>query len=298
MSVHMCWIVGDSCSTIRHVHSRAGDHSDVWPLLRGVCHGHAHPYSHQMVAGRMWVCYQLPLPCTPVVMWPPFLLFIFSFFFSFFFICFFFSFFFSFVFFFFSIFPNSGLHYDTCRGIGQTDNEGAGPRHPSLYCPTQKPGRPHPLARLLKTVSVLLQGIYRCVLIPFHSGVKVGNIGPNAGMPSGDNGFLQLSQVRIPRDHMLMRYSQVASDGTYSKPPTSKLTYGALVRTRCGMVLSFAGGLARAVTVATRYSVVRKQGRSSPGSVGITNGPFTITSFWGGKVSIKWRKCMEMYAFM
>ncbi len=30
----------------------------------------------------------------------------------------------------------------------------------------------------------------------------------------------------------------------------------------------------------------------------LTNGPFTITSFWGGKVSIKWRKYMEAYAFM
>ncbi len=64
---------------------------------------------------------------------------------------------------------------------------------------------------------------------------------------------------------MLMRYAQVAPDGTYSKPPTDKITYGTMVQIRSGLVMFAASGLARAVTIATRYSVVRRQGQASPG---------------------------------
>ena len=40
-------------------------------------------------------------------------------------------------------------------------------------------------------------------------GITVGDIGPKMGYATSDNGFLQLTNVRIPRDQMLMRYSQV-----------------------------------------------------------------------------------------
>ena len=41
------------------------------------------------------------------------------------------------------------------------------------------------------------------------SGIEVGDIGPKFGYFGMDNGFLRLSKVRIPRDQMLMKYSQV-----------------------------------------------------------------------------------------
>ncbi len=82
-----------------------------------------------------------------------------------------------------------------------------------------------------------------------------------------DNGFLQLDHVRIPRDQMLMKYAQVAPDGTYSKPPTDKITYGTMVQVRSGIVIFTAGALSKAVTIATRYSVVRRQGQAAPGLV-------------------------------
>ena len=40
-------------------------------------------------------------------------------------------------------------------------------------------------------------------------GVKVGDIGPKFGYKGMDNGFLQLTNVRIPRDQMLMKYTKV-----------------------------------------------------------------------------------------
>ena len=40
-------------------------------------------------------------------------------------------------------------------------------------------------------------------------GVQVGDIGPKFGYFAIDNGFLRLTNVRIPRDQMLMKYAQV-----------------------------------------------------------------------------------------
>jgi acyl-CoA oxidase len=45
-------------------------------------------------------------------------------------------------------------------------------------------------------------------------GVEVGDIGPKFGYNGVDNGFLRFDHVRIPRDAMLMRFSQVKEDGT------------------------------------------------------------------------------------
>ena len=50
-------------------------------------------------------------------------------------------------------------------------------------------------------------------------------------------------------------------DGTYVKPPRVKLGYFTMVKVRAGVVASSAMNLAKAVTIATRYSVVRKQGQ-------------------------------------
>ena len=49
-------------------------------------------------------------------------------------------------------------------------------------------------------------------LPPFHgsAGVKVGDIGPKFGYFGMDNGYLELSNVRIPRDQMLMKYAKVS----------------------------------------------------------------------------------------
>ena len=45
--------------------------------------------------------------------------------------------------------------------------------------------------------------------VSMPTGVKVGDIGPKFGYFGMDNGFLQLDHVRIPRDHMLMKYAKV-----------------------------------------------------------------------------------------
>ena len=63
----------------------------------------------------------------------------------------------------------------------------------------------------------------------------------------------------------LLSAAQVKPDGTYIKPPDSKITYGTMVYVRAGIVVMVARALARTVTIATRYSVVRRQGKPNEG---------------------------------
>lgn len=43
---------------------------------------------------------------------------------------------------------------------------------------------------------------------PF-SGIKIGEIGTKLGMNATNNGYLGFDNVRIPREHMLMKNAQV-----------------------------------------------------------------------------------------
>ena len=79
-------------------------------------------------------------------------------------------------------------------------------------------------------------------------------------MNSIDNGFLKMDHVRIPRRNMLMRYAKVDKSGNYEKVGSSdKLAYLGMVGIRAGIVMTAGFTLARAVTVAVRYSIVRHQ---------------------------------------
>ncbi|XP_017293249.1 peroxisomal acyl-coenzyme A oxidase 1 isoform X2 [Kryptolebias marmoratus] len=90
-------------------------------------------------------------------------------------------------------------------------------------------------------------------------GIVVGDIGPKFGFNEVDNGFLKLENVRIPRENMLMKYAKLEPDGTYVKPPSSKLTYGTMVFVRSMIVSESAQALAKSCTIAIRYSAVRHQ---------------------------------------
>ncbi|XP_068627015.1 acyl-coenzyme A oxidase 1-like [Battus philenor] len=95
-------------------------------------------------------------------------------------------------------------------------------------------------------------------------GIKVGEIGAKLGMNGTNNGFLGLDHVRIPREHMLMKNSKVLEDGTYVNAPSSKLTYGTMMFVRVMLVHDVCNYMAKAVTIATRYSAVRRQSQLKP----------------------------------
>jgi acyl-CoA oxidase len=90
-------------------------------------------------------------------------------------------------------------------------------------------------------------------------GIEVGDIGPKFGINMVDNGFLKLDKVRVPRENMLMRFAKVDANGTFSKASHSKLAYGTMVFVRATIVDTCYKYIARAATIAVRYSVVRRQ---------------------------------------
>jgi acyl-CoA oxidase len=100
-------------------------------------------------------------------------------------------------------------------------------------------------------------------------GRTLGDIGPKFGFASIDNGFARFDKVRVPRDALLMRFTQVARDGavtTKDAELAKKLTYSTMLRIRSYLVAGGARVLSRAVTVAVRYSTVRVQGQTVDGS--------------------------------
>lgn len=91
-------------------------------------------------------------------------------------------------------------------------------------------------------------------------GVTVGDIGPKFGFNTVDNGFILFDRVRVPHDAMMARFSKIdKATGNYIQPPNSKLSYGTMVFVRANIVLESRLVLARAATVAIRYSAVRAQ---------------------------------------
>ncbi|KAI9259492.1 acyl-CoA dehydrogenase/oxidase C-terminal [Phascolomyces articulosus] len=91
-------------------------------------------------------------------------------------------------------------------------------------------------------------------------GITVGDLGPKFGFNSVDNGFIMFDHYRVPHISFLAKYSQVKpGSGEYVKPPNAKLSYGTMVWVRANIVLGVRMAIAKAATVAVRYSAVRKQ---------------------------------------
>ncbi|XP_051115292.1 peroxisomal acyl-coenzyme A oxidase 1-like [Andrographis paniculata] len=100
-------------------------------------------------------------------------------------------------------------------------------------------------------------------------GLTIGDIGTkfgNGGYNTMDNGVLRFNNVRIPRDQMLMRVSQVTREGKYKQSDVPRqLLYGTMVFVRQTIVRDASQALSRAVCIATRYSAVRRQFGSQNG---------------------------------
>ncbi|KAK4509884.1 uncharacterized protein ATC70_007188 [Mucor velutinosus] len=91
-------------------------------------------------------------------------------------------------------------------------------------------------------------------------GITVGDIGPKFGFNAVDNGFIMFDHYRVPHIAFLAKYSQVKpGTGEYSKPPNAKLSYGTMVFVRANIVMGVRYALAKATTIAVRYSTIRQQ---------------------------------------
>ncbi|KIK60024.1 hypothetical protein GYMLUDRAFT_44047 [Collybiopsis luxurians FD-317 M1] len=97
-------------------------------------------------------------------------------------------------------------------------------------------------------------------------GITVGDIGPKAfsAYAATDNGFARFDHVRIPKEHMLSKFAQVADDGKYVKPPHAKISYGGMLYIRSHMVTNAGWITAKAAVISIRYATVRRQGTKGP----------------------------------
>lgn len=100
-------------------------------------------------------------------------------------------------------------------------------------------------------------------------GVKTGDIGPKIGYNNMDNGYCYFDNVEIPRRNMAMRFSTVDENGRYSKTTdskaASKVAYITMMQVRALITASAGEGLGFALTIATRYAAVRRQGYAPDG---------------------------------
>lgn len=103
-------------------------------------------------------------------------------------------------------------------------------------------------------------------------GIVAGDIGPKTYGAFGglDNGWVRFDHVKIPRDNMLGKHAHVKKGGEYVKPPSDKMSYGGMIFIRSQMIDRTGWMLSRGITIATRYSLVRRQFRdpdAKPGEI-------------------------------
>jgi acyl-CoA oxidase len=101
-------------------------------------------------------------------------------------------------------------------------------------------------------------------------GVVLGDCGPKAGLDGIDNGFIIFNDYRVPYDALLDRFSQISPSGHFKSSIKNKTKRFAtmlsgLFRGRSGVFMTSASQLRNALTIAIRYSAVRKQFALSDG---------------------------------
>ncbi|CCH40726.1 Acyl-coenzyme A oxidase 3 [Wickerhamomyces ciferrii] len=97
-------------------------------------------------------------------------------------------------------------------------------------------------------------------------GVSVGDIGKKMGRDGIDNGWIQFTNVKIPKFNMLDKYAKVDNDGKVTLPQFQQLGYTALVVGRVSMVVDSYNTGKKFLTIALRYASTRRQfGKDSEG---------------------------------
>ncbi|XP_072112045.1 peroxisomal acyl-coenzyme A oxidase 3 isoform X1 [Mobula birostris] len=91
-------------------------------------------------------------------------------------------------------------------------------------------------------------------------GIIVGDIGKKIGFNGVDNGFCLFNNVRIPRENLLNRNGDVTPEGNYvTSSKDSSHQFGGLSFGRVGVMGAAVAHLKLSLTIAIRYSAVRRQ---------------------------------------
>ncbi|KAI8636766.1 acyl-CoA dehydrogenase/oxidase C-terminal [Parasitella parasitica] len=115
----------------------------------------------------------------------------------------------------------------------------------------------------------------KCFIVPLRDpktyntlpGVNIGDLGKKMGRDGIDNGYIQFTNVRIPRAYMLMKHTQVSRSGNVKEPKLQQLTYGALLQGRVAMVVDSGNVSKKALTIAIRYAAIRRQFSNSKSDI-------------------------------
>ncbi|KAI8375984.1 acyl-CoA dehydrogenase/oxidase C-terminal [Radiomyces spectabilis] len=107
----------------------------------------------------------------------------------------------------------------------------------------------------------------KCFIVPLRDpktyqtlpGINIGDIGKKMGRDGIDNGYIQFTNVRIPRGYMLQKHTKVSRSGQVKEPKLQQLTYGALLQGRVAMVVDSGNVSKKALAIAIRYAAVRRQ---------------------------------------
>ncbi|KAI6192051.1 Acyl-coenzyme A oxidase [Aphelenchoides bicaudatus] len=91
-------------------------------------------------------------------------------------------------------------------------------------------------------------------------GIQIGDIGENFGLVAHDIGFVRFDHCRVPRKSLLMKHFKVHPDGRYQPPLHPRLAYTGMMFARSRMIHDIGHDLAACVTIALRFSCIRRQG--------------------------------------
>ncbi len=121
-----------------------------------------------------------------------------------------------------------------------------------------------------------------CFVVPLRDadgadlpGVTTSDCGYKGGLRGVDNGRIVFDGVRIPAENLLNRYGDVAPDGTYSSPIEGEnrrffTMLGTLIRGRVSVGATAGAAARKALTLAMRYALIRKQFEAPDGTHEIT----------------------------
>lgn len=98
-------------------------------------------------------------------------------------------------------------------------------------------------------------------------GIELGDIGLKYSYNQTDNGYMRFDNVHVPRSALLNRHAHVLVDGTYVPAKSHTDMYTTMIYVRNVIVNVMAYQLAQAVTIGTRYSIVRGQGNGPNGAL-------------------------------
>ena len=96
-------------------------------------------------------------------------------------------------------------------------------------------------------------------------GVEIGDIGPKLGYQAKENGYLRFVKMRIPLENMPSRFNEITPDGSFIKKGNPKLLYSSMMKSRTALLGMSAGYLGKAISIAIRYSFIRKQFKNQVG---------------------------------